>query len=314
MNKRLTTHAAKILADILNQPVDSIFCELLKGGTEEDIAVKCRSYDTTDYVIKLFKSPELGKNEIEWTRLASDLQIGPKLFHADSAGNYMIMAFAQGTNLVPATANMSEVIKSLVSSLSRLHQSAASFARPSDMFSRIETKYKKLNSSGQIEKTLEDSRELVEKIKVEFQEIPVALVPCHNDLNPGNIYVLDHRITLIDWGDSALGNPYYDIAAFFVLNVIEPNNEKLFFEQYDAKMLLPEWQRYMQLCKQLVHFEFALNLLLGVQAGKRELLHEPLIPQVKPVSFYLTQLAERNIKIDSEFLYHMASASLAKMK
>lgn len=70
----------------------------------------------------------------------------------------------------------------------------------------------------------------------------------------------------------------------------------------------------MQLCKQLVHFEFALNLLLGVQAGKRELLHEPLIPQVKPVSFYLTQLAERNIKIDSEFLYHMASASLAKMK
>lgn len=235
MNKRLTTHAAKILADILNQPVDSIFCELLKGGTEEDIAVKCRSYDTTDYVIKLFKSPELGKNEIEWTRLASDLQIGPKLFHADSAGNYMIMAFAQGTNLVPATANMSEVIKSLVSSLSRLHQSAASFARPSDMFSRIETKYKKLNSSGQIEKTLEDSRELVEKIKVEFQEIPVALVPCHNDLNPGNIYVLDHRITLIDWGDSALGNPYYDIAAFFVLNVIEPNNEKLFLSSMMQK-------------------------------------------------------------------------------
>ena len=117
-------------------------------------------------------------------------------------------------------------------------------------------------------------------------------------------------MTLIDWGDAALANSYFDIAAFFVLNVIEPKKEKLFFEQYDASLLNPQWQTYMQLYKQLVYFEFALNLLSGVQAGKSELLHAHHIPQVNNIAYYLTLLAEREVEVDSDCLYTMAIASL----
>ena len=79
---------------------------------------------------------------------------------------------------------------------------------------------------------------------MQLQSLAISPVPCHNDLNPGNIFANNNQVTLIDWGDAALGNPYYDIAAFFVLNVIEPENEKLFFEQYDAQILNPQWQAY----------------------------------------------------------------------
>ena len=69
----------------------------------------------------------------------------------------------------------------------------------------------------------------------------------------------------------------------------------------------------MQLYKQLVYFEFALNLLLGVQAGKSELLHVHDIPQVNNIAYYLTLLAEKEVKIDSDFLYNMAIASLTNI-
>ncbi len=182
------------------------------------------------------------------------------------------------------------------------------------MFTCINTKYKKLNCSGELKDLLEDSLQHIKKIEPHLQSLEVAPVPCHNDLNPGNIFTNNDQVTLIDWGDSSLGNPYYDIAAFFVLNMIEPENEKLFLQQYDAKLLSPQWQTDMELYKQVVYFEFTLNLLSGVQAGKGELLHAPHIPQVNNVNYYLTLLAKREVEIDSSFLYSMAIASLNKLK
>ena len=82
--------------------------------------------------------------------------------------------------------------------------------------------------------------------------------------------------------------------------------EKLFFETYDPASI-DLLQAYTDLYKQIVHFEFALNLLSGVQAGKPELLHAENLPIVKSVSHYLTLLAEREVKIDENFLYRFRS-------
>ena len=132
-------------------------------------------------------------------------------------------------------------------------------------------------------------------------------------MNWGNIFVNNDHVTLIDWGDAALGNPYYDIAAFLALNCVRAENEQLFFEHYDAKLLTPQWQAYMQSLKQLVYFEFALNLLLGVQTSKNELLHAQELPKVNRISYYLTVLAKKEVKVDSDFLSTMAIASLNEM-
>jgi thiamine kinase-like enzyme len=282
------------------------------GGSEEGSLIKC-TYLGIDYVVKLFNDQTLGRNEIAWTQHASDLGIGPKLYYADPSGKHMLIEFAKGTSLLPVIANAPAIIKSIGTNLALLHHSSAPFAHASDMFTRIDAKYEKLSCSGPLKNMLKDGMGYVGKIEVQLQELVIALAPCHNDLNSGNIIANNDQVILIDWGDAALGNPYYDIAAFFVLNVIDPKNEQLFFEQYDAKLLSSQWQGYMEHYKQLVHFEFALNLLLGVQTGKSELLHMPNILRANDISHYLTLLAERKVEIDSLFLYGMAVASLNKM-
>lgn len=294
--------ARQALADFLNRSVDAISCTTLTGGSDTDKVINCTHLET-NYVVKLFNDHAFGKNEIAWTRLASDLGIGPKLYNADPQGSSMIMELAPGSSLVPTTANSPAVLKAVAASLAKLHHSAAPFAQVSDLFTRIQTKYEKLQCSCPLQSFVGRGFSQVEKIQTLLQNLTVAPVPCHNDLNPGNIFEHNNRVILIDWGDAALGDPYYDIAAFFVLNVIDPKNERLFLEHYDPKLLDGAWTTCMQLYKQVVHFEFALNLLLGVQASNRDLLYMRDLPPGNDLSYYLTVLAERNRKIDSFFAH-----------
>ena len=304
--------AKAIIAHFLQKSEDAISCKTLRSSDEATV-VKC-THLITNYIVKFFSTSEFGKNEITWTQHASDLGIGPKLYYADPNGSYMAIEFMEGNSLVPAIANTPAVIKSVATSVAKLHSSCASSARVSDMWARIDAKYKKLKLTGELKDIVENCIQHVKKIKVKLQNLEVSPTPCHNDLNPGNIFVNNDQVTFIDWGDAALGNPYYDIAAFFILNIITKESENLFFEQYNAKLLNPQWQAYMQLYKQVVYFEFALNLLLGVQSGKNELLHMQDIPKVNTINYYLTLLAKQEVEIDNDFLYAMAIASLAEIK
>lgn len=141
----------------------------------------------------------------------------------------------------------------------------------------------------------------------------MPLVPCHNDLNPGNIFIKKDKVIFIDWGDSAIANPYYDIAIFFVLNSIPEQQQNFFLEQYNKKLLASNWQEYLNLLKNMVHFEFALNLLRGVQEQKPELLFKSNIEPVKQLDYYLDRLSKEP-NLTTDFLYEMAIASLLSIR
>ncbi|MBA3752111.1 phosphotransferase [Candidatus Dependentiae bacterium] len=306
--------ARKTLAHFLEQPADDIFCTPLTGGSEEGALIKC-TYLATSYVVKFFSSNQSGKKEIAWTQHASDLGSGPRLYYADPAGSYMLIEWVKGNSLVPAVSNAPAFIKNCATAIARLHNSSLQGANTSDIWMLIDEKYKKLLCSGPLKDMMHNGMLQVKKIKTVLEDLEVPVVPCHKDLNPGNIFVYNSQVTLIDWGDSALSNPYYDIAAFLVLNGIHSEGEKLFFEHYKVKFLDAHGRSYIRFYKQLVYFEFALNLLLGVQARTRkdELLHSHTIPHFDSVNSYLTLLALKEGEITPLFLYTMALASLSEM-
>ena len=101
----------------------------------------------------------------------SDLGIGPKFFHADPAGSYMITEFAKGNSLDPATANLHAIIKNIAANLASLHHSSAPFAHASDLFERIDRKYKKLHPAGKLKDMLETKWQTVKKIEAQLAQI-----------------------------------------------------------------------------------------------------------------------------------------------
>jgi len=69
----------------------------------------------------------------------------------------------------------------------------------------------------------------------------------------------------------------------------------------------------MHLYKQLIHFEFALNLLSGMRVDRNEVLQIQHFSETHPVNYYLTRLAHKETNIDSDFLQATVIASLNEM-
>ena len=307
------TIAQRALALFFNQPVDTVSCTPLAGGLDDAAVVKC-DYQNISYIVKVFGNHEAGQREAAWTEHASALGIGPKFYYADPVGSYIIMEFVEGNSLIPVTANDHDTLKKIAASVALLHKSFAPFAHESDVFARINAKCKRLNVSGELKDVLEAAWTHSEGIKARIKDVAVPLAPCQNDLNPRNIFSSNNRVVIIDWGDAAMGDPYYDIAVLLILNAIGKESEKFFLEQYDAKLFEPQYYAYLQAFKQLVYFEFALNLLFSVQEMNLELLHMRRIEQVRDLNHYLTIFAQQDAVTDSTFFYSMAMASLNEIR
>lgn len=305
--------AQSVVANFLQQPITTITCSLLAGGSQEDDVVRC-TYQDSQYVVKLFNNFTKGTQEIAWTKLASELAIGPKYYFADPAGEFLIMEYVVGKSLQPVIVNDAIILKTIAQHLSLLHNSSAPFAHVAEILPRIQAKYIKLKTAGGLHLLLEKLWQYIQKLGMFIESAHIKFVPCHNDLNPGNVFIDNQRVVFIDWGDSSLSNSYYDVAAFFILNAIEEKQERLFLQYYDAKLLESSWQVYIQAYKNVVRFEFALNLLTGVQMQNPEILQAAQLPSVEFLNHYVTLLAAREVKIDALFLYSMAIASLNEIK
>jgi tRNA A-37 threonylcarbamoyl transferase component Bud32 len=304
--------AERIIKLFLNIPDHDIKCEHIRDNVDGSAIIKCAYKDIT-YIVKLFNDVNFGKNEITWFKLASSLGIGPHVYQADLSFTYIIIEYIKGQSLTHEKARDPFVLKEIAHNLKLLHASFLVGVHTREIFPQIYSKYEKLKTGGELHTLLSNFLNYTKSIEQKVQSAQVPLVPCHNDLNPGNIFIKDDKVIFIDWGDAAIANPYYDIVIFFVLNDVSKPQQIFFLEQYDKKLLEPYWQEYVTLLKRLVYFEFALNLLIGVQARKPELLFVHHIPETQPLEYYLKWFSTfTDFVVD--FFYGMAIASLLTLK
>jgi Ser/Thr protein kinase RdoA (MazF antagonist) len=274
-----------------------------------DTVIRCQTTGQA-YIVKIFRDSTAARNEIEWTRHADRLGIGPHVYYADFDTKTLLTDLAPGASFNPAKIQKPIILQNIASYLLKLHTSHPSFTpNARDLFSSMEEKYNQLSTEGELKHVLVTSWHYLLSIKKDIDAMHSHLVPCHNDLNPLNIFVDSNNVTFIDWGDASIGNRYYDILVFLVLNNISPENEQLFLQAYDQQLIQPTWQHYLTLLRQCVHFDFALNLLLGVQEQQKALLHRVQIDETQPLSHYLERMANK-LDFDAPSLYHMALASL----
>ncbi len=304
--------AQEVINLFLDIPDHEIKCEQVRDSSDGSAVVKC-AFKDKKYIIKLFDKIDLGKNEITWFKHASKLGIGPSIYQADIAFKYIILEFVDGQSLTLEKAQDPLILKEIAHDLVLLHTSSLVGVQKKEIFPQIYNKYEKLKTGGKLQNLLSNFIQYAKNIQEKVQSRAVPLVPCHNDLNPGNIFIKGDKVIVIDWGDASFGDPYYDIAAFFILNSINKQQQFFFLEHYDKKLLEPYWQEYLELLEHMVYFEFSLNLLRGVQEQKQELLFKQCIPAVKPLEYYLAHFSkETNLEIN--FFYQMAIASLLRLK
>lgn len=301
--------AQKAVAAFLCVPKDAIICTRMTGGYAEATLYKA-THQEQHYIVKIFPSNEMALHEIEWTEFADQLGIGPKMYCSDRTQNLFIMEQVPGNSLHPNIAKDHRILQEIARKLRILHSASMPDVTTQPLFLRITEKYQRLSTQGDLQNLVTEVWYHALTINAALEKTSVPTAPCHNDLNPRNIFVRpDASVTIIDWGDAATGNPLYDIAIFLVLNDISQESEQQFLETYNTALITPLWHQYLEQLKQLVRLEFALNLLGGVQEQQPTLLQQPDIPSTEPLQHYLTLFAE-HAPLENDFIYRMGLAAL----
>src|ERR1700722_5491214 len=165
------------------------------------------------------------------TQFASDHGFGPKLIYTDSDSNALLMEFIRGVPLRMEHLENPEMIQQFADHLKTIHQNSQ-WLPPFDQFDKIHSGLK-MNQKHYSDLNLDEISQKVEEIERLIAQCHFSQSPCHNDLHPGNLfYDVDGNIKIIDWGDTGLGDPLFDLARISIEFQFDAEQTTLFLHRY----------------------------------------------------------------------------------
>lgn len=161
--------------------------------------------------------------ELHNARVAARLGLGPVIHHG--RGGAMVSAFIEGRVLTPADLRDDPHTRAQVArALCVVHGSPEPFLASFDAFVVLAGHRSALTSPP------DDIDALIERIG--RLDPPDQLVPCHNDPWPENFLAAGHRLQLLDWEYSAMGDPAWDLADVIVESRLDPAATEQFLTAY----------------------------------------------------------------------------------
>ena len=184
------------------------FVEPMHGGMSGSLVAKI-VVDQQPFVLRLIQQQNAFNNPLrQFTcmQIAAEIGVAPSVVYADAQRGVSICAY-----VTPPAIPVARDAAQLGSLISTLHRGPA-FPANRDAFQYIDDAVAELTAGGTA------LPRLVEALLPRYDAVKRALarhvisVPCHNDLNPGNVLTDGERMWLVDWDSAAMGDPMYDLA------------------------------------------------------------------------------------------------------
>jgi thiamine kinase-like enzyme len=190
-------------------------------------------------------------NEMEAATRAADLGIGPPVLGELPGVNTLITQLVPGGHLEgPAFA---ERLPDVVPLLKRFHGSgplkgAFPIHRVVEWHARDAATHEVMPPSA-YERLHQQSR----RIEKAFAAAPTAVVPCHNDLLPGNVLFGDGRVWLLDFEYAGMNDVFFDLGNLSVNAALAEPAEHELLRLYFGSVTPARWAR-LQLMKVMSEF------------------------------------------------------------
>lgn len=228
--------------------------QLIQDGRSGDILYLLR-YQSNAAVLRIHKQEKnFADKKLEWeaTSIAAELDIGPKLLYSSKDFNIIVTEFIDTVHPNRNIFYDESKLNILAQSLKKLHNGSV-LSREWSVFEYI----KEL-----MPQELDDREKLaIEKLDEIENALRAANFPkktCHNDLHPGNLFVINDKILFIDWGNSGMSDPYWDLARISIEFLFDITQDEKFLTEYLGKATDLDYNRLF-IMKQIFILQFALR-------------------------------------------------------
>lgn len=186
----------------------------LSGGHSRDFLFTL-SIHNSSFVLRMSQaSREGGEQVAEFSMLAGNAGLGPKVYFKSDDSCVLLMEMMPGRTVCIDELKTPEGIKALAQGIYKAHQlSVANVTNAERLFSNVfqwakEQKDYAFLRKGLFQKAFEEYQELLSTIK------KTTLTPCllHGDINPSNIFLKDNQCYFIDWEFAGIGQPELELA------------------------------------------------------------------------------------------------------
>ena len=226
----------------------------LEGGiTNRNFVVTA---DNREYVVRLpgQHTELLGidrQREVEAARRAAQLRIGPPIFGELPSIGTLICEFLPGHHLEPDQFVLR--LDNVIDLIRMLHKSGPiGGAFP---IHRVVEWHARDAASHGVAPSAAYRRLHRQSLRIEaaFAAAPRSLVPCHNDLLPGNVLFDQHRAWLLDYEYAGMNDAFFDLANLSVNCGFTPEADRRMLQLYFAQVQQGHWAR-LQLMKVMSEF------------------------------------------------------------
>ena len=262
---------------LLSEPIAS---DRLGGGYTEAPIFKVIS-DSKKYVVRFLEHipKEMRIKEIKNLKIASQKGCGPHIYFADPDQAVVIMEFLLNKEITKE--NSQSQYTYLAKLLQKIH-SGEKFEGYINVFAdlkkyiKVVMEYLEIKNIGGI--PLVKIEGIINILYDLFASLDTAVVPCHNDLHPGNLFFLGDKFKAIDYEYSAQGNPFYDLAEISIFYCTSVAQEEILLLKYFERQPLAKEKAELYLMKQVAWVFYAVFFLEQnqEQLHKYEKLQIPL--------------------------------------
>ncbi len=192
-------------------------------------------------------------NEAEAAARAAELGIGPAVVGRLPGFDSLITELVPGHHL--ESHPFIERLGDVVDLLHRFHDSGA-LAGAFPVHRVVEWHARDAASHGVIPPSSYDRlHQLSRRIEMAFARAPLAAVPCHNDLLPGNVLFEDGgpRVWLLDYEYAGMNDRFFDLANLSVNCGLDHGADESLLRDYFGAVTSARWAR-LQLMKMMSEF------------------------------------------------------------
>lgn len=279
----LCTHEPKIdqhIHDIVSMTFpflanENISVKPLQGGLSSASLYRVEANDKI-YVLRILQSQSLNDQDIlELFCLteAAKQGLSPQVYAISSDNRMVLMEYIDGKTLSIEQANLSDNVRKIAKILREVHQIPEQGIAGESLLSKaMRCAPFVLNDHLASANDIEDSYELVKNYTQALEQYEYTKVRVHGDLNPRNIFLADDRILLIDWAETTIEDPFYDLAYFSLKAGYPKKNEWLLLASYLERHPTENECERFELHKKILHAFWSLT---DLYLAKMELNQHP---------------------------------------